>query len=176
MNSGAGLVSRMPTSQIIAAAARFAALAHSGQTRKFSGAPYIVHPAAVARLVSDAGLDEEVVAAAWLHDTVEDTSVTLQQLRARFGERIASLVEQVTTPPGCSEDQEFRRLAAACAEAQSIKCADISHNLSDIAQRDSESARSYLAEKFRQVQVMTRAHPGLRQLALYWVHSHRSRE
>lgn len=163
----------MPTRKIIARAARLAALAHAGQTRKFSGEPYIVHPAEVARLVAAAGLDDEVVAAAWLHDTVEDTPVTLHQLRACFGERVAALVEQVTksAPPGCGhqerESVELRRLAAACAAAQSIKCADITHNISDIVEHGGESARAYLAEKFQQLQVMTGAHPGLRQLALY---------
>jgi len=68
---------------------------HAGQTRS-SGEPYITHPLAVAKIVADLGMNEPAVAAAFLHDTVEDTDYTLEQLTADFSEEIARLVDGVT--------------------------------------------------------------------------------
>jgi guanosine-3',5'-bis(diphosphate) 3'-pyrophosphohydrolase len=69
--------------------------AHEGQKRK-SGEPYITHPVAVAQILADLGIGSKTVAAALLHDTVEDTSYTLDQVRADFGDEIAMLVDGVT--------------------------------------------------------------------------------
>ena len=69
--------------------------AHQGQTRK-SGDPYITHPVAVAQILADLGIGTAGLAAALLHDTVEDTDYSLEQLRAEFGEEIAMLVDGVT--------------------------------------------------------------------------------
>ncbi len=69
--------------------------AHEGQQRK-SGEPYITHPVAVAQILADLGIGSKTVAAALLHDTVEDTSYTLEQVRADFGDEIAMLVDGVT--------------------------------------------------------------------------------
>lgn len=70
----------------------FALKAHDGQTRKGSPTPYILHPLEVAAIVSTMTIDDDILAAAVLHDTVEDTDVTLAQIQEEFGERIASLV------------------------------------------------------------------------------------
>ncbi|NDD25867.1 MAG: HD domain-containing protein, partial [Actinobacteria bacterium] len=72
-----------------------AELAHKGQTRK-SGDPYITHPVAVAQILAELGIGPAGLAAALLHDTVEDTDYKLEQLRADFGEEIAMLVDGVT--------------------------------------------------------------------------------
>ena len=69
--------------------------AHNGVCRR-SGEPYICHPLAVARLVLDLGMDSESIAAALLHDVVEDTPTTLEDLKAAFGEEVALLVDGVT--------------------------------------------------------------------------------
>ncbi|HOT34228.1 MAG TPA: HD domain-containing protein, partial [Rhodoglobus sp.] len=69
--------------------------AHSGQKRK-SGEPYITHPIAVAQILADLGIGAKTLAAALLHDTVEDTAYTLEMLRKDFGEEIAMLVDGVT--------------------------------------------------------------------------------
>ena len=69
--------------------------AHKGVCRR-SGEPYICHPLAVARLVLDLGMDSESIAAALLHDVVEDTPTTLDDLKAAFGEEVALLVDGVT--------------------------------------------------------------------------------
>ena len=70
-----------------------ASAAHDGQLRK-SGDPYITHPVAVAEILADLGLDANTLAAALLHDTVEDTTYSNQELRKDFGEEIAKIFSQ----------------------------------------------------------------------------------
>ena len=71
----------------------FAVKAHAGTERRGKGFPYIVHPMEAMEVVSTMTADQELLAAAALHDTVEDTDVTVSDLRREFGERVASLVE-----------------------------------------------------------------------------------
>ena len=66
------------------------------QKRKYTGEPYIVHPAAVVELVRGVPHTQEQLAAAWLHDTVEDTEVTIEEIEAKFGREVAALVEMLT--------------------------------------------------------------------------------
>ena len=80
---------------LLARAFAFAEKAHEGQFRK-SGEPFIAHPVEVAIILADLHMDAETLAAALLHDTVEDTSATSSQLRELFGEDVADLVEGVT--------------------------------------------------------------------------------
>lgn len=70
----------------------FAAEKHSGQTRKMNKVPYIVHPLEVAAIVGTMTEDKDVLAAAVLHDTVEDTDTTIEEIRENFGKRVALLV------------------------------------------------------------------------------------
>ena len=70
----------------------FATNAHSGQTRKRENTPYILHPLEVAAIAADLTNDEDVIIAALLHDTVEDTDVTLEEITEVFGSRVAELV------------------------------------------------------------------------------------
>ena len=71
----------------------FAVKAHSGTERRGKGFPYIVHPMEAMEIVATMTSDQELLAAAVLHDTVEDTSVTIEEIRQEFGERIATVVE-----------------------------------------------------------------------------------
>ena len=80
------------------AALRFAAEAHDGQLRKGTRIPYLIHPLRVAKLLLEQDCPEELAIAGLLHDTVEDTSATLEEVRAIFGERVAQLVEFATEP------------------------------------------------------------------------------
>ena len=73
-------------------AIRFAVEAHGGMTRRRTSAPYILHPLEAAVIAGTMTTDEEVLAAAVLHDTVEDTAVTIEEIRERFGDRVAELV------------------------------------------------------------------------------------
>jgi (p)ppGpp synthase/HD superfamily hydrolase len=85
--------------RLVSEAADFAARLHSGQQRKGRGSePYINHIAEVANLLSIAadGIDAELVAAGWLHDAIEDTATTREELAQKFGDRVAALVVEVT--------------------------------------------------------------------------------
>ena len=79
-------------------AAHFAIDAHRGAERKGKGYPYILHPMEAAGIVASLTTDPEMLAAAILHDTVEDTDVTIEQIRREFGDRVAALVHHETSP------------------------------------------------------------------------------
>ena len=81
---------------MIEQAIRFAALAHEGQKRKGSGQPYIFHPLEVLNLVSLMTLDEDILCGAVLHDTVEDTGTSMEDIAREFGEHVAKLVSYET--------------------------------------------------------------------------------
>ena len=79
-------------------AVKFAVEAHQGTERRGKGYPYIVHPMEAAAIVATISNDQELLAAAILHDTVEDTGVTIEQIREQFGDRVAELVQHETAP------------------------------------------------------------------------------
>ncbi len=118
-------------------AIRFAALAHSGQTRKGTDIPYIVHPFEVAQILTAEGAAERVIAAGLLHDTLEDTATTREDILCEFGESVLQLVL------GASEDKslswEARKqhtidlLATAGREEQLLALSDKLSNLRSIA-------------------------------------------
>jgi (p)ppGpp synthase/HD superfamily hydrolase len=83
---------------VIFAALRFADDAHTGQFRKGSRVPYLIHPLNVAKILLDHGCSDELAVAALLHDTVEDTEVTVPEIRTIFGDAVARLVEFATEP------------------------------------------------------------------------------
>ena len=78
-------------------AEEFARERHAPQKRKFSGEPYVNHPIRVRDLVAEFSQDEELLCAALLHDTLEDTETSMDELRERFGCRVAELVSQLTS-------------------------------------------------------------------------------
>ncbi len=82
----------------IFAALRFAAEAHEGQFRKGTRIPYLIHPLRVAKILLDYGCPDELAIAGLLHDTVEDTDATVDEIRTIFGEDVARLVEFATEP------------------------------------------------------------------------------
>ena len=84
-----------PDLELIQKAYIFAAEAHAGQTR-LSGEPYLSHPMSVAKVLADMQLDESTVAAGLLHDTVEDTKATIDEIEELFGEEVADIVDGVT--------------------------------------------------------------------------------
>ena len=83
-------------SKLLDRAIVFATKAHSGTFRKKDGIPYILHPMEVASIAGGITTDEEVLTAALLHDTVEDTNVTLDTIKSQFGDRVAALVASET--------------------------------------------------------------------------------
>ncbi|HEX7059484.1 MAG TPA: HD domain-containing protein [Solirubrobacterales bacterium] len=104
--------------------------AHAGQIRNGSGGmPYIEHPVAVAELLAEHDFGEEVLAAALLHDVVEDSEVSVEQVRESFGEPIARLVEALTDdesiePYERRKEEHRMRVAEAGADALAIYAAD----------------------------------------------------
>jgi (p)ppGpp synthase/HD superfamily hydrolase len=150
---------------IVERARVFATAAHAavGQVRKYTFEPYIVHPAEVAKIVKDAGGTEAMVAAAWLHDTVEDTGVTIETIRAEFGVEIAELVGWLTDVSRPEHGNRAHRKAldrahsaAAPAEAQTVKLADLIANTRSIMAHDEAFAKTYLEEKRLLLAVMTK--------------------
>ena len=120
-------------------ASNYAARQHIGQRRKGArGEPYINHPLEVANLLANIGgiTDSDVLIAAILHDTVEDTETTAEELRELFGERITALVLEVTDDKSLPKD-ERKRLQVEHAPhlspgAKAIKLADKISNITDV--------------------------------------------
>jgi (p)ppGpp synthase/HD superfamily hydrolase len=92
-SAAAQFANDLPTAQ---AAVAYADRVHTGQRRRYDGAPFIRHPLEVGRLLRDAGAGEELIAAGILHDVLETERVTVQELGAVFGARVAALVASVT--------------------------------------------------------------------------------
>jgi guanosine-3',5'-bis(diphosphate) 3'-pyrophosphohydrolase len=131
--------------------AEYARVAHDGQLRR-SGEPYVIHPIEVATLVADLGAAVETIQAALLHDTVEDTPVTLEELHEQFGPEVRRLVDGCTkvarVHPGIGQAEaqaaNLRKLFIALAEDTRvvvIKLCDRLHNLRTIEHLPEEKAR-----------------------------------
>ncbi len=159
---------------LIQRARDFATRAHQriDQRRKYSGQPYDVHLAAVASLVAGVTDDPETIAAAWLHDVVEDTTVTFDDLRREFGTPVQRLVEELTDTSRPSQgnraarkDIDRRHLAAASPRGQTVKLADLIDNCDDITRHDQRFARVYLQEMDALLAVLVRGDARLMQRA-----------
>jgi myo-inositol-1(or 4)-monophosphatase len=121
----------------------FAVRAHAGTERRGKGFPYIVHPMEAMEIVATMTCDQELLAAAALHDTVEDTDVTIEQIRTEFGDRIASLVasESDTVLDGLSVEESWHarkqaaidRLALASRDGKIVALGDKLSNMRAIA-------------------------------------------
>ncbi len=144
-------------------AMHFAEAAHASinQRRKYTGEPYIAHPAAVVELVRSVPHTEAMLAASWLHDTVEDTPVTLAEIEREFGGEVARLVEQLTDVSKSEDGNRKRRkaidrdhTAQASPEAKTIKLADLIDNTHSIVVHDPNFAKAYLAEKALLLEVL----------------------
>lgn len=138
---------RVATSESEAKAKAFAEKYHGeiDQRRKFTNEPYIIHPSGVVDILKTVAHTDAMVAAAWAHDTVEDTKATIEDVRRELGDEVADLVEQLTKPI------DFPKLSR---EAQTIKLADIVHN-AEAADKATEPFKSrYLAEKLQQLEYL----------------------
>ena len=121
----------------------FAVRAHVGTERRGKGFPYIVHPMEAVEIVATMTRDQELLAAAALHDTVEDTDVTIEQIRAEFGDRVASFVAAESDEPHQSRDsvENWRarkqaaidRLASASHDTKIVALGDKLSNMRAIA-------------------------------------------
>ena len=121
----------------------FAVRAHAGTERRGKGFPYIVHPMEAMEIVATMTRDQELLAAAALHDTVEDTDVTIEQIRAEFGDRVASLVAAESDEPHQSRDSienwrarkqtAINRLSCGSRDAKMVALGDKLSNMRAIA-------------------------------------------
>ena len=148
---------------LVARARRYATSAHQriSHQRKYTKQPYEVHLKSVAALVASVTDDAEAVAAAWLHDTVEDTPATLEDIRAAFGEDVAVLVAELTDVSRPSDGNRAARkaidrahLGAASPRAKTVKLADLIDNCRDICRHDPRFARVFLAEMGELLEVL----------------------
>ncbi len=131
------------------------AAAHAGQTRK-SGEPYITHPVAVACVLAELGLDVEALVAAILHDTIEDTPLTRDELAAQFGQTVADLVDGVTKLDKLrfrdrqeAAAESFRKMLLAMSRdlrVIMIKLADRLHNMRTLGAQSAEARRRIAME------------------------------
>lgn len=145
---------------------------HADQVRKYTGYPYVEHCESVASLVALATGDPEVVAAAWLHDVLEDTECTITEIKNACGVRVADLVFEVTDVSRPADGNRFARktldrehLAAASLNGKTIKLADLIDNTLSIVPWDPDFARVYLAEKEALLPLLAGGSPWLQTLA-----------
>lgn len=142
---------------VLTRAIAFAAKAHEGMTRKGTSVPYIVHPMEAAAIAATITTDPEVLAAAVLHDVMEDCGVSYAQLYGMFGWRVAQLVEEESHTPHpdkrgswVSRKQEtIDKLACACRDAQIIALGDKLSNMRAIC-RDYEREGDGVFARFNQ--------------------------
>jgi (p)ppGpp synthase/HD superfamily hydrolase len=151
--------------ELVEKARVFATAAHASaaQLRKYTNEPYIVHPREVARIVGTVPHSYEMLAAAWLHDVVEDTGVTLEVIREEFGNDVATLVGWLTDVSRPEQGNRATRkaidrahTAMAPADAQTIKLADLISNCTSIVEHDATFAKTYLEEKRLLLEVLTK--------------------
>lgn len=127
----------------------FAVQCHAGIERRGKGFPYVVHPLEAMAIAATMTSDQDVLAAAVLHDVVEDTDVTLDDLRARFGDRVAALVETESDKPGKREDwrarkeESLKRLSEASRDGKIVAMGDKLSNMRAIARDYTTEGESF---------------------------------
>jgi myo-inositol-1(or 4)-monophosphatase len=142
---------------LVAKASAFAAYAHDGQFRKGSAIPYIVHPMEAMAIAASMTNDPEVLAAAALHDVIEDCGVTEEEIRLRFGKRVAQLVASVSERKEADAVSSWQRrklltinrLRVASREKMILTLADKLSNLRSI-ERDFAAVGNALWQRFNQ--------------------------
>src|SRR5690606_8203779 len=137
-------------------ALNFAKQAHMDQQRKYNKEPYIEHPKRVAEIVRTVSHSQEMICAAYLHDVVEDTWVTIEEIDKRFGKKVAQLVNELTDEyikanyqqmnRRRRKEKEVERQAKMSAEAKTVKLADVIDNTRDIVKNDPGFAKKYVRE------------------------------
>ncbi len=160
---------------MVVRAEAFATHAHTriDQRRKYTNAPYVEHLSATAKLVASVTNDFATLAAAWLHDSVEDTSATIQDLEKEFGAEVATLVAALTDVSTSADGNRAARkeidrvhLSKAPAKAKTVKLADLINNCVDISANDARFARTYLVEMEALLGALEGGEPRLMHLAL----------
>ena len=137
-------------------AKQFATKAHGDidHRRKYTSEPYINHPSEVVEIVRSVPHTEAMLAAAWLHDVVEDTPATIEKVHSEFGAEVAALVGFLTDVSKPEDGNRKARkaidrehTALAPPDAKTVKLADLISNTRSIVEHDPHFAKGYLAEK-----------------------------
>lgn len=157
----------MEKNKLINGALMLAIKAHGSQRRKYTGEPYVIHPIGVSKIVETVSHTPEMVAAALLHDVVEDTPVTLREIKEQFGPVVAEYVHYATNVSEKNDgNRTFRKkmdadhFAMGPAESQTIKIADLIHNSETIIVHDQKFFHhAYKHEKKYMLEVLTKADP-----------------
>lgn len=130
----------------------FAIHKHGSATRKFGNSPYVVHPISVAMRLASMNAGDDVVVAALLHDTIEDTETTLDEIEAEFGTIVKNLVVEVTSDkaaiaaidsPNAKGDYLVAKMNSMSPDAFLIKLADRENNVSDLGTSDIDFSLKY---------------------------------
>jgi len=155
---------------LVQRATQFATRSHGriDHRRKYTGQPYDVHLRSVARIVESVTDEPGTIAAAWLHDVVEDTPVTFQDVEREFGADVSQLVTELTDVSRPSDgNRTVRRaidrahLARASARAQTVKLADLIDNCGDICKHDPPFGRVFVVEMAALLDVLGEGDPAL---------------
>ena len=153
----------MKDTPLINKAKMLAGKAHEGQFRKYSGMPYIVHPIEVATIVQTVEHSDEMIAAALLHDVVEDTDYSFEDIAKEVSPEVADLVKGLTDVSSPQDgNRKVRKaidkdhLAEQNAEVQTIKLADVISNSQDIKANDPKFAKVYIEEMKALLEVLTK--------------------
>ncbi len=148
--------------KLVIRATAFATDSHRGQVRKYTGEPYIIHPLEVSKLVASVTDDQEMIAAAVLHDVVEDCDVDIHEIRELFGFTVCVLVNDLTDISVLEDGNratrkaiERRHAERSDPRAQTIKLADLICNTRSIVEHDPGFAKVYMAEKKALLEVLT---------------------
>lgn len=160
---------------ILTTAIKFATKAHGGQKRKYTGEPYINHPKNVAKIILDnvkKDVPNTILAAAVLHDVVEDTDVTIEDIGRNFGQKVMQYVAEVTDVSKPEDgNRKVRKaidrdhLAKASKWGQTIKLADLIDNTDSIVRHDKDFAEVYMAEKRVLLEILTKGDKTLYKIA-----------
>jgi (p)ppGpp synthase/HD superfamily hydrolase len=142
-------------------AKKFCIEKHINQKRKYTGEPYHVHPFSVMAIVKTVPHDENMLIASLLHDTVEDTDATIEEVQSIFGDDVASLVSDLTDISKKEDGNRAKRKAmdlahtkTASVRAKTIKLADLIDNSDSIVRYDPDFARVFMHEKARLLDVL----------------------
>ncbi len=170
----------MNSKKLVNDALMFAIKAHGNQRRKYTGEPYITHPVAVAEIVETIDHTPDMIAAALLHDVVEDTDVTMDELCNAFGPKIGMYVHYSSNVSEQGDgNRTFRKkmdadhFALGPTESQTIKVADLISNADSIIKHDQKFFHTaFKHEKRYMLNVLTKANPILVERATYMLESH----
>lgn len=163
-------------SDLVSRARIFAIGAHCAidQRMPYTEEPYVVHPEAVVALLSRFTSDSVTLAAAWLHDVLEDTKVTFEILQREFGDDVASIVRMVSKVSRRVDGNravraviDRKHYASGSAIAQDIKLVDAVVNVRTIVERDPEFAGVYVPEKAALLAALNKGNSSI------WKHAHR---